>query len=223
MQKRNTLLLYARAPVAGRVKSRLAEGTKASAGIGADPAANVYRHLLMHSLRQLRPLADHARLIAETPDAADTDALADLAPWLDAVRPQSGSNIGERMRHSFARAFSEDSTAVLLAGSDLPDIHTDMFREGFMSLRQHDVVLGPARDGGYYLIGMREPQPGLFDITGWGGPQVLRDTLRRAEALGLRVGLLPELQDIDTAPALRTWLRRNPGHPLEALLVSHIT
>ena len=222
MQKRDVILLYARAPAAGRVKSRLAVGTDSSAGIGADAAAEVYRHLLMHCLAQLQPLSGSARLIAETPDAGDTDALSTLAPWLDAVRPQSGADIGERMRHSFARAFSEGASAALLAGSDLPDIHTGIFQEGFESLRSHDVVIGPACDGGYYLIGMREPYPSLFEITGWGGPHVLRDTLRQAEALRIRVALLPELQDIDTAAALNTWLQHNLGHPLRAPLQTHI-
>jgi rSAM/selenodomain-associated transferase 1 len=131
-------------------------------------------------------------------------------------RPQPEGSLGQRMSKSFAYAFSEGSEAVLIAGSDCPDLSPDLLGEAFARLKRHDLVIGPALDGGYYLIGMKRTRNGLFPADmPWGTASVLERTLRMARKLKLAVFLLRELEDVD----LPEDIARIRKHPLvEGLL-----
>jgi len=87
---------------------------------------------------------------------------------------------------------------VILIGSDCPGVHARLVSRAFADLDEHELVIGPAHDGGYYLIGLREPAPGLFRSIGWSTDAVLKQTLARAGRLGLRAAVLPILRDVDT-------------------------
>lgn len=118
---------------------------------------------------------------------------------------QRGRDLGRRLIHAARRAGGKG--AVLIVGSDLPDLSVEILHQAAAALRQADVVLGPTHDGGYYLVGLRQFHPGIFRDIPWSSPKTLRVTLARAKNLGLRVHLLPKKRDIDTPADYRWWWR----------------
>ena len=193
------LLIFARVPALGRVKSRLA------AGVGQPAALAVYHELLTIT-----------RTAAEEAEVPTTVWLADAAgPALTAAetrewaemttRCQESGDLGERMTVAFAAAFAAGASRVAIIGTDCPGLRADHLTQAFALLAEHDVVLGPATDGGYYLLGLRQPQPELFLNKEWSTDSVLDDTIADAQRLGRRVALLPELRDVDTADDLAIW------------------
>jgi uncharacterized protein len=198
-----SLLVFVKPPLPGLVKTRLA------AGLGADAAADLYRALAERVLSQTAPAAgEYARVVF-------ADGLAAVRAWLpreDCV-PQSAGDLGRRMAQAFAWAFARGHERVVLIGTDAPELSRRHVQEAFAALATHDVVLGPARDGGYYLIALRGPCPELFTGIAWSTADVLDATLVRAAALGLDGERLSPLTDIDTLedvrgewPRLREWL-----------------
>jgi hypothetical protein len=109
------------------------------------------------------------------------------------------------MHTALADALGKGARGAVLVGSDIPGISADVLRRAFEVVTRHDVVLGPARDGGYYLVGLRRPAPGLFQGIRWGTHDVLRQTLRAVRRLGLSHALVDELEDMDTAEDLERW------------------
>ena len=107
------------------------------------------------------------------------------------------------------RSFDAGATQVVIVGTDCPDVNVDVFNAAFEGLATHDVVIGPAHDGGYYLIGMRAPCPALFVNVAWSSPQTLEQTLARATEVGVTVTLLDALSDIDTEDDWRRWTSTN--------------
>ncbi len=190
------LIVFARYPERGKVKTRLA------AELGADEALAVYRQLLAHTERVTAPLAAARVLwLAEAPPPG--------APplWPDGpqrVQP-AGADLGQRMRHAFGEAFARGAQRAVVIGTDCPGLSTAHLRQAYERLLTHDVVLGPATDGGYYLLGLRAPQPALFAGISWSTATVLADTRAAAQRQQLRVALLPELSDVDTAADLAVW------------------
>jgi glycosyltransferase A (GT-A) superfamily protein (DUF2064 family) len=214
-----TLIVFAREPLAGRAKTRLCPPLDGAL------AAGLYACFLSDVLDTMRRLPDVRRVVAYTPDSRGA-YFADLAPDF-AAWPQRGAGLGERMDSAFRdalkasgdeRRMTKDesyaltlpsssvlrpSSAVII-GSDSPDLSGEYIREAFARLeRGADVALGPADDGGYYLIGLRAPQPHLLREVPMSTPTVLADTLALADALGLRVELLPAWYDVDTVAELR--------------------
>lgn len=108
-----------------------------------------------------------------------------------------GADLGERMSNAFEIVLGNDSGKAVIIGSDCPEMSTEVLEEAFRALDASDVVLGPATDGGYYLLGMRRFVPELFRDKQWSTPSVLTDTLSDAQRLGLSVRLLPALSDLD--------------------------
>ncbi|MBC6612171.1 TIGR04282 family arsenosugar biosynthesis glycosyltransferase [Hymenobacter sp. BT507] len=195
------LLIFAREPVLGRVKTRLA------AGIGAEAALQVYRELLAHTAQAVAQVQVPATVwLAEAPTLtpAPTNALPEWPglPWQ--VQPAANS-LGARMAHAFAAAFAAGAARVAIIGTDCPGLTATHLTNAFQLLTTHDVVLGPADDGGYYLLGLRQPQPALFENKNWSTPTVLADTLTDAQHLNLRTALLPTLHDVDSAEDLARW------------------
>ncbi len=113
------------------------------------------------------------------------------------VAPQGEGDLGERMHRAFVEARADGVERALLFGSDIPGLSPRVLERAYQALDDHDVVFGPARDGGYYLVGLREPQPRLFAELRWSHAQVLELSRARATALGLRVALIERLGDID--------------------------
>ncbi|MBM3881093.1 MAG: glycosyltransferase [Verrucomicrobia bacterium] len=191
------LIVFVKAPRPGTVKTRLARV------LGASQAAAAYRILAETMLRGLEGVP--AVELRFTPD----DAEAEVRPWLRGewhMRPQGAGDLGERMHRAFVEGFAGGAALVAIVGSDCPAVAREDIEGAWAVLAEADVVLGPAADGGYWLIGLRRPCAGLFEGLRWSGPDVLRETLARAQALGLRAGRLRELADVDEAEDWQRYL-----------------
>ncbi|MGI4762286.1 MAG: TIGR04282 family arsenosugar biosynthesis glycosyltransferase [Janthinobacterium lividum] len=197
------LLIFAREPVLGRVKTRLA------AGIGAAAALEVYRELLTLTAAAVAAAQVPATVwLAEAPAGADPHQPRPEWPGLPwRVQPAAGS-LGARMAQAFANAFGAGAGRVVVIGTDCPGLRAELLRQAFDQLLHHDLVVGPADDGGYYLLGLSQLHPELFDNKDWSTATVLPDTLADAARLNLRVAQLPTLHDVDSAQDLATWRGR---------------
>jgi len=191
------LIMFVKAPLPGVVKTRLAKT------IGAEAAASAYRILVETLLRQLQSLNEVE--LRFTPD----DEVESIRPWLRAgwqAQPQGAGDLGQRLDTAFKQTFSARVRRAVVIGSDCPEVTPDDLNTASAALRTRDVVLGPAADGGYWLIGLRHPQPSLFERIEWGTSKVLIQTMQRARESLLTVHLLRELRDVDTADDWRAFL-----------------
>jgi len=129
--------------------------------------------------------------------------------------PQEGDDLGERMKNAFKTVFSQGLKSAILIGSDSPDLPGLIIDRALISLKDHDAVLGPSYDGGYYLIGFRADTflPRTFDEIPWSTPEVFIKTLDVMEKAGLKVHILPEWRDVDTINDLKALFfeSRNPS------------
>ena len=207
------IMLFAREPKLGAVKTRLA------ARIGAEAALRLYRAMLRRVVETIEQsaLAEFQLWAASDREHAEFLALCDF----EDIRLQRGEDIGSRMRHAAAAELARESVeCVLIVGADCPALTADYLKQALEALAAGvEIVLGPARDGGYVLIGLRRIPAELFDDVEWGGPGVLRQTLARARDLGLRHQLLPpswDVDDVDDLPLLDklrpplSWARSQP-------------
>ena len=144
---------------------------------------------------------DACRLLAFVPAEAEA-SFAELARGRYALTPQGRGNLGERLERFVASRLAEGAGAVLVVGSDSPTLSPSFVELAFEELRHADVVLGPATDGGYYLVGCRRLHPALFAAIDWGGAGVLRQTVERLADPGWRLAVLPPWYDVDD---LRDW------------------
>lgn len=192
------LVVFARAPEIGRVKTRLA------ADVGTERALTIYRELGGRVLEGVRGLPDCELVVAYTPEGGGET----VREWLGGdvrLEPQSGDDLGARMLAAITQRTREGAERVVVIGTDCPSVDGDVVEHAFARLDSADVVLGPATDGGYYLIGMTRPRPEIFRDVPWSSPETLAITLERAEAHGLSVALLEERRDIDTIEDWRAW------------------
>ena len=182
----NALLIFTRNPIPGRCKTRLA------ASIGDTAALAVYRFLLEHTAMICKNLTGVDKLVYFSEHLGNGSV---WDPALFQYRLQSGDDLGARMLHAFQEAFDHGYSKVVIIGSDLFDIATTDLQEAFRELDYCEVVIGPASDGGYYLLGMNGLIPELFEDKAWGTDSILRESL---EVLGNRkTFLLPERNDVD--------------------------
>lgn len=194
----NKLIVFAKAPRLGQVKSRLA------ADIGERAACDAYKKITAHLFQNLSDLEPVE--IRFTPDEAENE----LRSWLGETfefSPQGTGNLGDRLLRAFTENFSRGNQRVIAIGSDCPYVTQTDIESAWMALEQNDVVLGPATDGGYWLIGMRKPQPALFQKIPWSTETVLESTLSRCRELQLTFELLRTLDDIDVVSDWEKFLR----------------
>ncbi|MBA4147657.1 MAG: TIGR04282 family arsenosugar biosynthesis glycosyltransferase [Verrucomicrobia bacterium] len=185
---RTKLFIFLKAPRPGQVKTRLA------ASIGAEAAQRAYKTMVEHLLANLRGLT--AVQLRFSPE----DAEHELRAWLGRgfeYRWQGNGNLGERLQKAFQEGFEEGNERVTIIGSDCPYITSEDIEAAFESLKTNDVVLGPANDGGYWLIGLREVQACLFQDIPWSTEAVLETTLKRIVDARLSHQCLRSLSDID--------------------------
>jgi rSAM/selenodomain-associated transferase 2/rSAM/selenodomain-associated transferase 1 len=195
------ILLFARYPVAGRAKTRLIPE------LGPDGAARLHRRMTEHAIAVARQ-AGTALTVCCT-GGKRRDFRAWLGPDQDfATQPEL--DLGGRLQWAFERAFRGGASRVLAIGADVPGITPQLLRDALDALATHDVVLGPALDGGYYLIGMTRPHPELFAEMTWGTERVCDQTRAAIQRLGLFYYELSALNDMDVPADLAT-LRRDPG------------
>lgn len=194
------LLIFARYPELGQVKTRLA------LTVGPEEALRVYCELLTRTRTAADGVAATKTLWLAGDPPASGPAFADWTGY--ARRPQPAGNLGQRMHHAFAAAFDAGATAAVVIGTDCPDLTAAHLTAAFHQLATHDVVVGPALDGGYYLLGTRRLVADLFANKPWSTDTVLAATLADADRLGLRVAHLPALSDVDTGADLAAWQSR---------------
>jgi rSAM/selenodomain-associated transferase 1 len=187
------LLFFVKNPVKGKVKSRLA------AVIGEDSAVYLYKNLVAQMLATLKK-GTFPLYVCFFPKNAQKLTKNWLGTEYRYV-PQNGKDLGERMRNGFTGAFQMGFKRVVLIGSDIPDLPLGFIREAFASLREKDVVIGPAYDGGYYLIGFRDKtfSPQVFEGIAWGTKNVFYETIKKLKGLRRAIHALPYQRDIDTA------------------------
>lgn len=191
------LLVFARDPVPGRVKTRL-EPLLGARGAAALHARFVHERLALASRANLCPLE---LWCTPSPESA---FFRDCGTRYGAtLHEQSPGGLGRRMQRALTDVLARARNAVLI-GTDCPGLTTADLAEALASLEQGtDVVLGPASDGGYYLIGLRRPLPGLFSGIQWGGARVFAETLARLERRGIAYHSLPMRDDVDTPDDVR--------------------
>ncbi len=189
----DTLVVMAKHPVAGQVKTRLA------ASLGEQPAAALATAFLEDLIWRLADCGDR-RILATWPQTGEShDFFSQRSAGRFDLWPQPEGSLGDRLQAVFRdhlRPGLDDRVVVI--GSDSPTLPTQTLAAAFDALDQQDVVLGPATDGGYVLIGLRRMVPGLFEQIDWSTAFVYEQTLQRLEAAGVRPAVLPAWYDIDT-------------------------
>ena len=193
------LIIFVKAPRPGHVKTRIAEL------IGPQPACDTYVALVGILVGNLQSLPKVQ--VRYTPD----DAFLEIPRWVQptwTTAPQGQGTLGERLTRAFGDAFNAGAERVVIIGSDAPDVSRADIEEAWASLDEQDVVIGPAEDGGYWLIGLRAEQSALFDDILWSSNAVFAQTMERARAANLRVKSLRTIPDIDTLEDLRRFQAR---------------
>jgi rSAM/selenodomain-associated transferase 1 len=201
MMKRPVIAIMARAP-SSEGKSRLIRDLGTSDGAGLRLA------LLRDTVESVSALAAEKAVLYTPPDCEAEIRAA--TPFQAIFLPQRGSTLGERMRAGARDLLTSGFDAVVLIGSDLPTLPTAHVSAalGILTQRGEVLVLGPAEDGGYYLIGLNQSRPEFFEHIPWGTPLVMQRTREAAEALGIPVEAIPLWYDVDSASDLRrVWHR----------------
>lgn len=197
------LLIFARYPELGRVKSRLA------AGIGPAAALAAYQELLARTRAATHKLMVHKTLwLAEAPQ--QPGSAFELWPGYQHLLQPPGE-LGAKMMAAFSHAFAAGAKSAIIIGTDCPGITQELLEQAFTALQTHELVIGPAEDGGYYLLGMKELYVDLFSGKSWSTDAVLPHTLADANRLNLSVALLPMLRDVDDAADLAAWRAASRG------------
>jgi hypothetical protein len=185
--------IFARVPVVGTVKTRLVPA------LSPEAACELYRAFLGDLFERLQSVkAGHTVFCSGEP----MGEVRGLMPKAWALVPQSSGDLGARMADAFRHLLDGPDVRAVLVGSDSPDLPLVQVRRAFQKLKHRDVVLGPAIDGGYYLIGLRAPAPGIFEGVAWGESTVLAQTMDAIERAGLTLSLLSPWYDVDDARSL---------------------
>jgi rSAM/selenodomain-associated transferase 1 len=184
-----TLLVFTKAPRIGVAKTRLA------AGLGRSEARRIARFTLSRTIQAAFHPAWHTRLMI-TPEGDLDQSLGGLWPEKAERRVQAGGDLGQRLANAMRTA---QPGPVFFIGTDAPDINARLIHEGVRALRRNDAVFGPARDGGFWLFGLRQclRTSAVFDGIRWSSPHAMEDVCNRLPEKA-RVAFLPELYDIDT-------------------------
>ncbi len=194
------LIIFTRYPEPGKTKTRLIPA------LGTVGAANLQRQMTEHTLSQVKQLQASTAISLEVRFAGGDSQL--MQDWLGSdliYQSQGEGDLGKRMMRSLLYAFQKNAEQVVIIGTDCPGVNAEILATAFKQLHAFDLVLGPAVDGGYYLIGMRQLFAELFTNIDWGTSQVFAQTLEIAQKLNLSVFYLPTLADVDRPEDLPIW------------------
>ncbi|MDH6098028.1 TIGR04282 family arsenosugar biosynthesis glycosyltransferase [Anabaenopsis sp. FSS-46] len=194
------LIIFTRYPEPGKTKTRLIPA------LGAVGAANLQRQMTEHTILQVQALQKTIPISWEVRFTGGNLQL--MADWLGddlLYHTQGQGDLGSRMGRSLTQSWQSGAQKVIIIGVDCPGINAHILTQAFEQLHTHDLVLGPAIDGGYYLIGLCRPFPELFFNIDWGTSQVLQQTMNIAENLKISVSFLPPLGDVDLPEDLAIW------------------
>ncbi|MBD2385717.1 TIGR04282 family arsenosugar biosynthesis glycosyltransferase [Cylindrospermum sp. FACHB-282] len=194
------LIIFTRYPEPGKTKTRLIPA------LGSVGAANLQRQMSEHTIFQVKELQKATALSVEVRFVGGDSQL--MQDWLGLgliYQSQGGGDLGQRMVRSLLDAFQSSAEQVVIIGSDCPGLSWQILATAFEQLHVFDLVLGPAIDGGYYLIGLRKPISELFANIEWGTAQVFQTTVDIALKLNLSLMYLPPLADVDRPEDLPIW------------------
>jgi uncharacterized protein len=193
------LIIFCRYPIPGKTKTRLIPA------FGPLNSADLHKRLVEETFTKAKEFTHECTISLEV--CFDEGSKEQMRRWLGPITflsKQKGDDLGQRMHHSFSAAFKQGCKKVVLIGTDVPEASKELFRLAFNALDNNDMVLGPAHDGGYWLIGLNGPFE-VFENIQWGGDSVLESTLTLAEGIGLKANLLDPLLDIDTIDDVNAW------------------
>lgn len=196
---KRALLIFVKNAIEGKVKTRLA------ATVGVSKALEVYQQLLTHT-QQCSAAAIANKFIFYADYVAQNDEWCEVAHH---KTTQVGKQLGERMENALDYVFAQGMEQAVIIGSDCFEITTEIINDAFVQLRDADIVIGPALDGGYYLLGLKSTHRNLFQNIDWSTNVVLEQTLAAAHSVGLNVTQLPVLSDIDDEADWKRWLAQS--------------
>jgi len=199
---KNALVIFTRNPELGKCKTRLAKV------IGDKSALEIYKYLLQHTANVSKEV-DADRFVFYSESIQDNDI------WDDSFfnkKLQYGNDLGERMQNAFQQLFDSNYKNVIIIGSDLLDLNSAIINKAFSLINEYDAVIGPAKDGGYYLLGLKAANPKLFKNKEWGTETVRRDTLN--DLKNSTVFTLDELNDIDTFEDMKPYNQLKPYYSI---------
>ncbi len=188
MYMSRVLIVFTRNLLEGKVKTRIAKK------LGDETALAVYRHLLENTMKLTSAINADIQVAVYY-----SEFIEKVDQWPAKIRKerQKGDDLGMRMGNAMSHELSQNAKQVCIIGCDVLNLSENMIHTAFSLLKSYDVVIGPASDGGYYLLGMNNFHNGLFERLKWGTNTVLNDTIHRIESLGMSYVLLPELNDVD--------------------------
>ena len=210
------LLFFAKHPVAGKVKTRLATE------VGENAAVELYKRFIMDMLNVFDALDLKVDIFIDPPDACERFEI-----WLNGVYHfygQTGCNLGERMKNAFSQTFDSETEKAILVGSDVPALEAGNITKAFEALDKCDTVIGPAYDGGYYLIGFNKSAflPEVFDHIEWSTDKVFAQSIEILRVHDRKIHLMGELGDIDTVEDMVRFVRRYEGCDKDSATISYI-
>ena len=200
---KKALIIFTRNPELGKCKTRLAKG------IGNQNALDIYKYLLQHTANISQKV--NADIYVFYSENINSDDLWDNNFFIKKL--QSGNDLGERMQNAFEEVFNYNHEKAIIIGSDLLDLNENIVEDAFKKLDNHDISIGPAEDGGYYLLGMKQSHSEVFKIKNWGTDTVYNQTLSKLNNKSVYV--LKTLNDIDNVEDLK------PYQVFEKYLTNH--
>jgi len=188
---KNLFGLLAKYPETGKVKTRLARQ------IGKEGAAGIYRVIAERIFRNTSPDkdSDFGRMLFYSPPG-DKGRFESWVPCVELL-PQRGRDVGEIMANALKDLFDRGASSAVITGVDIPDLNRTIISDAFLELEHADVVIGPAEDGGYYLIGMKAEYPAIFQGISWSTGDVFDETVRTIKRMGLSYSTVKTLSDVD--------------------------
>lgn len=201
MNKKGLLMVYAKNPVLGTAKTRLA------ASVGNEKALEIYKFLLQHTATiTTNSNCDRRVFYSNYTESGDMFSDQDFSKTI-----QIEGDLGQKMYAGFEQSFQEGYQRVVIIGSDCYELSTEIIERAFDALNKHDFVIGPAKDGGYYLLGMRQLESAVFRNKKWSQERLYHDTIIDLEVLGYSYVELPLLSDVDYLEDLPEEVRNKFG------------
>ncbi len=204
----NALIIFAKYPQKGKVKTRLAKD------IGEENAVEFYKECTNYLFEELDSLENTGIHLFFASD----DNEASIKDWVNKrfnYHRQSGGTLGDKMLNAFEKVLGFNYTKCVIIGTDIPDINKQIINKAFNELDSSDVVLGPSDDGGYYLLGMKKVHPVLFGDIQWSTDTVFRDTVSKLKQTNLSFSLLEELIDVDDVTSFSKWIEEGKNNKLK--------